>query len=95
MHRFFKILEIKHIFRTLSIIIFNKKSYLKNVSYDYIGDQLRIEPSECAICGDCIDVCPLGLIERQGWKMVVHEGCTNCGDCADICPVEAIHLDDE
>ena len=56
---------------------------------------MRIEPSKCAVCGDCVDMCPLGIIEKQGMKMVVKEGCIECGDCVDVCPVDAIELENE
>jgi NAD-dependent dihydropyrimidine dehydrogenase PreA subunit len=56
---------------------------------------LIIKTHECGICGACVDVCPLGLIEKQGLKIIIHEGCNECGACVDSCPLGAIYYDDE
>ncbi|KZX11582.1 4Fe-4S dicluster domain-containing protein [Methanobrevibacter filiformis] len=56
---------------------------------------MRIEQSECAVCGACVDICPLNVIERQGYKIVIQEGCSDCGDCFEVCPVSAIHFNDD
>ncbi|WP_084269719.1 4Fe-4S dicluster domain-containing protein [Methanobrevibacter curvatus] len=54
---------------------------------------MRVESSECGKCGICIDFCPLGLIEKQGFKIVIHEGCTDCKECLAGCPLGAIKFD--
>jgi len=56
---------------------------------------MEINTSECGICESCIKVCPLGIIEKKAYKIVVHEGCDKCGECMEVCPVGAIQIQDE
>jgi len=55
---------------------------------------LKIDKSECGVCEACVDVCPLGLIKKKAYKMVVADGCDNCGECLEVCPVGCITLDE-
>jgi len=55
---------------------------------------LKIDKSECGVCEACVDVCPLGLIKKKAYKMIVEDGCDNCGECLEICPVGCITLDE-
>ncbi|MGL6298289.1 MAG: 4Fe-4S dicluster domain-containing protein [Methanobacteriaceae archaeon] len=55
---------------------------------------MRIIKEECAICEMCIGVCPLGIIKKKAYSIIVDKGCDNCGDCLDSCPVGAI-VEDE
>ena len=59
-----------------------------------IGDKLKIDASECGVCDACADVCPLGVIKKKAYKMIVEEGCDNCGECLEVCPVGCITLDE-
>ncbi|MBU4534559.1 MAG: 4Fe-4S binding protein [Euryarchaeota archaeon] len=43
----------------------------------------------CGYCGACASVCPLGIIELNGYKIEVLEGCNNCKNCIHICPLGA------
>ncbi|MCL2687417.1 MAG: 4Fe-4S binding protein [Methanobrevibacter sp.] len=56
---------------------------------------MKINLEECAVCGDCIEMCPLGLIEKKAYKIIIKKGCDNCGECMEVCPVGAIHYDDK
>lgn len=56
---------------------------------------MKINSSECGICESCINVCPLGIIEKKGYKIVVHEGCDKCGECMEVCPVGAIQIQED
>ena len=48
----------------------------------------------CKGCEACIDVCPNGLFEKVGGKIVVRgtHRCICCQDCVDVCENGAISL---
>lgn len=54
---------------------------------------IRINQERCIGCGQCIDVCPGSLIDRnaQG-KAWMHypKDCWGCVSCVKECPVQAI-----
>lgn len=56
---------------------------------------MKIDITECGVCEACIDVCPLGLIKKKGYKMTVKKGCDKCGECLEVCPTECIILDED
>lgn len=55
----------------------------------------KLSPSECVLCGGCIDVCPTGAISFQKayldfcYPAVDLEKCVSCGLCEKTCPVLA------
>jgi Fe-S-cluster-containing hydrogenase component 2 len=56
---------------------------------------MEINNSECGICESCIEVCPLGIIKKKGYKVVIQEECDKCGECIEVCPVGAIQIEDD
>lgn len=56
---------------------------------------MKIDQDECALCDDCIDICPRGLIKKKAYKIIIEEGCDNCGECMEVCPVGAIYNEEE
>ena len=48
----------------------------------------------CTGCGDCVQVCPQGVLELLGERVVLArpEECAFCGDCESFCPEGAIAL---
>jgi len=60
--------------------------YLKNVV------TLKLDAGRCTGCGFCLNVCPRGVIARQGRKTAIVEkdNCIECGACARNCPAGAI-----
>jgi len=54
---------------------------------------IEIDLGKCTGCGACVGVCPFGLLEVVGDKVVLKEGCTLCGACRDACPAEAITIE--
>ena len=55
----------------------------------------KLSPSECVLCGGCIDACPTGAISFQKayldfcYPAVDLEKCVSCGLCEKTCPVLA------
>jgi len=48
---------------------------------------------KCTGCGDCVPVCPFGLLEIVDDKVQLEEGCTLCGACQEVCDYEAILIE--
>jgi len=54
---------------------------------------IQIDLDKCVGCGDCIAVCPFGLIEIIDEKAYIGEGCNLCGACPEACDYEAILIE--
>ncbi len=54
---------------------------------------IQIDLDKCAGCGDCVPVCPFGLLEIIDDKVQLKEGCTLCGACPEACGYEAILIE--
>ena len=53
---------------------------------------LAFDPSLCAGCGICLDVCPHGVFRRNGGLVEIadRDACMECGACARNCAAGAI-----
>ena len=60
--------------------------YLKDVA------SLRLDAAKCTGCGTCLEVCPHGVLERDGAKVRIADldACMECGACALNCPPKAL-----
>jgi len=47
-------------------------------------------PEKCIACGQCVEVCPFGILRLEGETLVIGEGCNLCGACVEVCEVEAL-----
>jgi electron transfer flavoprotein alpha subunit len=54
---------------------------------------IRIDLDNCTGCGNCVAVCPFGLIEIIDEKAHINEGCTLCGACQEGCAFDAILIE--
>jgi indolepyruvate ferredoxin oxidoreductase alpha subunit len=50
---------------------------------------------KCLDCNQCLLVCPVGAVTRQGDKdfQIDADKCVSCRQCAEACPVNIIHLE--
>lgn len=53
---------------------------------------ISLDLEKCTGCGDCVSLCPFGLIEIINDQANISEGCTLCGACEDICESQAINI---
>jgi electron transfer flavoprotein alpha subunit len=54
---------------------------------------IKIDLDKCVGCGNCVPVCPFGLLDIVDDKVQLKEGCTLCGACQDACSYEAISIE--
>ncbi len=54
---------------------------------------IRVETEACTGCGNCVDVCPFGIVEMVDDIAVIGDGCNLCGACVDVCAFDAIIID--
>jgi len=54
---------------------------------------INFDLEKCVGCGNCVPVCPFGLLEIVNDKVQLKEGCTLCGACRDVCSYEAISIE--
>jgi len=45
---------------------------------------------KCIACGQCVEVCPFGVLKLEGESLVIGDGCNLCGACVEVCEVEAL-----
>jgi electron transfer flavoprotein alpha subunit len=45
---------------------------------------------KCIACGECVEVCPFGVLKLEGETLVIGDGCNLCGACVEVCEVEAL-----
>ena len=47
---------------------------------------------KCIACGQCVEVCPFGVLRLDGETLVIGDGCNLCGACVEVCEVAALAL---
>jgi len=55
---------------------------------------VKINKEKCPGCGNCVEVCPFGVLEIRNGKAVVKnlKNCKKCGACMSACPNNAIRI---
>ena len=58
---------------------------------------VKINKEKCDGSGNCIEVCPFGVLEIKNGKAVVKnlKNCKRCGACMYACPNNAIEINRE
>jgi electron transfer flavoprotein alpha subunit len=51
---------------------------------------LILYPEKCNACGQCVEVCPFGVLSLEGETLIIGEGCNLCGACVEVCEVAAL-----
>lgn len=53
---------------------------------------IKIDQAKCTGCGECVDICPMEVLEIQNEKSVAvkMDECEGCESCVATCPEEAI-----
>jgi pyruvate formate lyase activating enzyme len=55
--------------------------------------EVLYSPDRCALCGDCVAMCPEGALAIQDGRVQMMDAlCERCGSCAGACPTEARQL---
>ena len=54
---------------------------------------IKIDLDTCTGCGNCVPVCPFGLLEVVDDLVQLQDGCTLCGACEGACPYGAILIE--
>jgi electron transfer flavoprotein alpha subunit len=49
-----------------------------------------VDLDKCIGCGNCVPLCPFGLLEITGEKVQLSDGCNLCGACQEGCDCDAI-----
>jgi electron transfer flavoprotein alpha subunit len=47
---------------------------------------------KCIACGQCVEVCPFGVLRLEGETLIIGDGCNLCGACVEVCEVAALAL---
>jgi len=52
----------------------------------------EVNSEKCTGCGECVDICPVGVYEIQNEKSVPvnPDECVGCESCIEVCENEAI-----
>ncbi|MBL7215195.1 MAG: P-loop NTPase [Phycisphaerae bacterium] len=61
-------------------------------SQEFIGGRvMSIDPRQCSVCGNCIDICQWDAISRTNNTVTINEdNCEGCGACVLVCLTKAI-----
>jgi caffeyl-CoA reductase-Etf complex subunit CarE len=53
---------------------------------------LIVFSERCTACGQCVEICPFGILRLEGGVLIIDEGCTLCGACVEACGEGALAL---
>ena len=54
-----------------------------------------INKQKCILCGQCVDICPEGVLELEEDTLVIAnpQNCTFCTTCEETCPEDAVRCE--
>jgi electron transfer flavoprotein alpha subunit len=57
---------------------------------------VEVDKEKCCGCGNCVEVCPFGILEIKDGKVNVKDSseCKKCGACVIACPDKALKIKD-
>ena len=81
----------------MGLLLFAGVAIAATVSADKVDNSEQPETIECSGCGNCVEVCPFGVLEIKNGKAVVKdlENCKKCGACISACSNNAIKINKE
>ena len=58
-----------------------------------MGYNVTVDVDKCVGCGECVDICPVGVYEMKDGKSIAvnADECVGCESCIEVC-VKAIAL---
>jgi NAD-dependent dihydropyrimidine dehydrogenase PreA subunit len=64
----------------------------ENWEVSLMGWEVEIDADKCTGDEECVNICPVGVIEMQGDKAVAVnlDDCLGCESCVEACPSSAI-----
>jgi NAD-dependent dihydropyrimidine dehydrogenase PreA subunit len=64
----------------------------KNWEVSLMGWEVDIDADKCTGDEECVNICPVGVIEMQGDKAVAVnlDDCLGCESCVEACPSGAV-----
>jgi electron transport complex protein RnfB len=69
------------------------KKYPRPVEFYHTNYYSSINPEQCEVCWECIDICPMEAISADdGYSAVDKDRCIGCGVCVSKCPTNSIEL---
>jgi Pyruvate/2-oxoacid:ferredoxin oxidoreductase delta subunit len=69
------------------------KRYPNPAEFVHSNFYARIDPENCAACGECMEVCQMeALVSVNNHTEVLRSHCIGCGVCLNVCTSEAITL---
>ena len=52
---------------------------------------IEIDTDQCCGCGDCVEACPVGVLELSGdCVQIAEDVCIGCMSCSGVCPMNII-----
>ncbi|MGQ9719959.1 MAG: DNA-directed RNA polymerase subunit D [Candidatus Jordarchaeum sp.] len=58
---------------------------------------VRLEGDKCEACGDCVEICPKGILDLKNKSIMIKDvfNCSLCKACEEECEFDAIHVDSD